>query len=88
MLLTTYIASFISIATYMSHFWYVSPVSTVLWIVSGASAIFCIYGGIISRANCENELRKAIYVAAAVVGGLVLLGLTLSAIFLFVPAMS
>jgi len=52
-----------------------------------ACAISCIYGGIIGRSREGNPAHKAILLAAAVIGGIILLGITLSAIFIFVPAM-
>jgi len=86
--MVVYILSSIGIATYMAHFWHSHPASTVLWIISGVCAISSIYGGVIARAITESEHKKAMLTAATVIGCLVLLGLTLSAIFLFVPAMS
>ena len=88
MIIGVYIASIIAIGTFMPHFWTVHPASSVLWIIAGASAIASVYGGIIGRAKVENEHHKAILKASTVIGCLVLLGLTLSALLIFVPAMS
>ncbi|MCD6453224.1 MAG: hypothetical protein J7K77_02940 [Dehalococcoidales bacterium] len=86
--LATYIVSCVGVATFMSHFWNpVSPGASVLWPIAGACAIFSIYGGIIGRAHTEDKHARAALLASAIIGGLVLLGLTLSAIFLFVPRM-
>jgi len=88
MSIAVYVVSIIGVSVFMSHFWQSAPTSTVLWIISGVCAIFSIYGGIIARSHVEDELRKSWLLAATVLSCLVLLGLTLSAIFLFVPAMS
>ena len=88
MFILAYILSSIGIATYMAHFWQTHPASTALWIISSVCAIWCIYAGIVGRARAENERGKAILMAVTVIGCLVFLGLTLSAIFIFVPAMS
>ena len=86
MSLAVYIVSIVGVSVFMSHFWHPAPTSIVLWIISGVCAIFCIYGGIIGRFHEEDGHRKAKLMASTVLGGLILLGLTLSAIFLFVPA--
>ena len=88
MFIAVYILSCIGIATYMAHFWYVHPTSTALWITASVFAIYSVYAGIIGRARAEDERGKAILMAVTVIGCLVLLGLTLSAIFLFVPRIS
>jgi len=88
MFVLAYVLSSIGIATYMAHFWQSYPASAVLWIISSVCAIWCIYGGIVGRARAENERGKAILTAVSIIGGLIFLGLTLSAIFLFVPRMT
>ena len=84
--MAVYIVSIVGVAVFMSHFWYGTLVGTILWLIAGVCAIFSIYGGIIARSHVEDGLRKSWLLAATVLGCLVLLGLTLSAIFLFVPA--
>ena len=82
----TFTASVVGVTLFMAHFW--SPISIgagVLWPIAGLCAIFSIYGGIIGRAYAKTEQLKAHITAAAVIGCLVLLGLSLSAIFIFVP---
>ena len=86
MSIAVYVVSIIGVSVFMSHFWRDAPVSVILWLIAGVCAIFSIYGGIIARSHAENEHRKAMLMAATVISGLVLLGLTLSAIFLIVPA--
>ena len=86
MSIAVYVVSIIGVSVFMSHFWHPAPTSTVLWIISSVCAIFCIYGGIIGRFHEEDGHKKAMLIAATVIGVLVLLGLTLSAIFLLVPA--
>jgi hypothetical protein len=81
-----YIFSCIAIATFMAHFWSYNCVSgEVLWGVAGGCAIASIYSGIISRMFIEDKAAKGMATAAVVIGCLVLLGITLSGIFLFVP---
>ena len=83
-----YTASIIALVAYMLHFWWPDSIAAnILWPVAGFFAIFSIYGGIIARSHAESEHKKAMLTATAVVGCLVVLGLTLSAIFLLVPAM-
>ena len=84
--LASYIVSCIAIATYMAHFW--GPVGNILWVISGVCAIFCIYSGIIHRqvitvTDARSAQIRGLLVAGIVIGCLVLLGLTLSAIFMF-----
>ena len=81
------ICSVIAIVTFMCHFWWpLSMVSIALWGVSGAFAIFSVYGGIIERSRVEEAgTRKGMATAAAVIGCLILLGLTWSAVLLLVP---
>ena len=84
--LASYIVSCISIATYMGHFW--GPVGNILWAISGVCATFCIYSGKIHRqtiavTDTKGAQLRGLLVAGIVIGCLVLLGLTLSAIFMF-----
>ncbi|MCK4362466.1 MAG: hypothetical protein KAW13_04200 [Dehalococcoidia bacterium] len=82
-----YLFSVISIATFMGHFWWpATNTGYALWSVSGAFAILSLYSGIIRRAEIQEEgSRKGMASAAAVIGCLVLLGLTFSAVWLIVP---
>ena len=87
MTIATYAVSIVGISLFVSHFWYLgSIVAYILWGITAACAIFSIYAGIIGRSQAESELGKAWLLAATVIGCLMLLGLTISAIFLFVPA--
>ena len=82
-----YTASIIALITYLLHFWWpVGSATNILWPIAGFFAIFSVYGGIIARAHADTEHKKAVLMATTVVGCLVLLGLTLSAIFLLAPA--
>ncbi len=85
--LAPFIVSVVGIGLFMSHFWQSFPTSAVLWSLAGASGIFCIYTGIIHRSETEKALDKAILRAASVIGGVILFGIILSAIFIFVPQM-
>jgi len=83
----SYMFSVIAISTFMCHFWW--PDTTTgyaLWGVAGAFAILSVYSGIIRRDEIQEENRsKGMASAAAVIGCLVLLGLTMSAVWLIVP---
>jgi len=82
-----YLVSILGIATYMFHFWWhCGATGGVLWGISAACAIFCVYGGVISASHEEDKAKRGMAMAAAIVGGILLLGLTLTAIFLLVPA--
>jgi len=82
-----YVASIIALVAYMLHFWWPTTIAAnILWPIAGFFAIFSVYGGIIARAHADTEHKKAVLMATTVVGCLVLLGLTLSAIFLLAPA--
>ena len=80
-----YILSIIAAALFMAHFWWAAPVWYALWPITGFCAIGSIYSGIISRAAATDNGKKAMATTAAVIGCLVLLGLTVSAVFIFVP---
>jgi hypothetical protein len=85
--LAPFIVSVVGIGLFMSHFWQSFPTSAVLWALAGASGIFCIYAGLIHRSETEKAIDKAILKAASVIGGIILFGIILSAIFIFVPQM-
>lgn len=81
-----YTASILALVAYMLHFWWpAAPAVNILWPTAGFFAIFSIYGGIIARAHADTEHKKAVLMATTIVGCLVLLGLSLSAIFLLAP---
>lgn len=96
--LTVYAFSVISVTTFMFHFWAIDtasfsvantdPLTAVypLWGVSGAFAIFAVFSGIIRRSEIKDDpTKRGMVTAAAVIGCLVLLGLTISATMLMVP---
>jgi len=82
-----YMSSVVSIVTFILHFWWMtSTVSLVLWFVSAAFAVFSVYGGVVERSRVEQSgTRKGRSTAAAVIGVVVLIGLTWSATLLLVP---
>ena len=82
-----YVFSIIAISTFMCHFWWPNTVAGyILWAIAGSFAIFSIYSGIIRKAGIQEEgIKKGMASAAAVIGCLVLLGLTVSAVWLIVP---
>jgi hypothetical protein len=83
--LKPHIISIISIVTYLSHFWCQAPASIALWAVSAASAIASIHFGMIVRGQIADNTRRWMPDSAIIIGGIILLGVTLSAIFLLVP---
>lgn len=82
-----YASSVIAIWTFMFHFWWPHSVASfALWGIAGAFAIFSIFGGIVRRHTvAEGGTSRGLATAAAVVGCLVILGLTVSAVTIFVP---
>jgi len=84
--LAPFIVSIVGIGFFMNHFWQSGISASVLWSLAGASAIYCLYSGIIHRSMVENPHQRGMLMAATVIGGIILLGITLSAIFVFVPA--
>ena len=92
MTFTTYIANVVGLGFFLSHFWFAASsrpalhlAAIALWAIAVACAIFSIYGGLIMRAETENRTHRAMLLACAVIGGIILLGAFLSAIFLLVP---
>jgi len=83
--IATHVVSLVGIVLLMSHFWSSDLVSIVQWALAAASGVFCVYSGIIYRPQVESATHKALLLADAVIGGIILLGLILSAIFLFAP---
>jgi len=55
----------------------------VLRPIAGFCALFSICGGLIGKAVADDNHEKGRLTAVVVIGGLLLLGLTLSAILLF-----
>ncbi|MDH5695162.1 MAG: hypothetical protein OEZ00_00930 [Dehalococcoidia bacterium] len=87
MTIVTYTVSLVGISLFVAHFWHLgSIVGVILWGIAVTCAIFSIYGGIIGHSQDKSELGKAYLKAATVMGCLMLLGLTISAVFLLVPA--
>ena len=91
MTIATYAVSLVGVSIFVSHFWYlgsISMLSYILWGTAIICAIFSIYGGIIGHSQDKSVLGKAYLKVATVIGCLMLLGLTISAVFLFIPAIS
>ncbi|GAG19290.1 unnamed protein product, partial [marine sediment metagenome] len=89
MTIVTYAVSIVGVSSFIAHFWHVgSIVAIILWGITAVFAAFSIYGGIIGLSQDKSELGKAYLKAATVTGCLMLLGLTISAVFLLVPAIS
>ena len=85
MIIAPFVVSIWGLVFFMNHFWQSYPASAVLWSLSGASGIYCLYAGIIGRSRVENAHHKAVLLAVIVIGGIILFGITMSAIFLFAP---
>jgi hypothetical protein len=85
--LVLYLVSLIAVATFMGHFWWPdSVVGQMLWAISAEFAIFSIYSGIIRTAEPRDTIiKKAMANAALLIGCLVVAGLTVSAVWLFLP---
>ena len=84
----TFIVSIIGIGTYLYHLWIAPPAAIVLWSISTACAIYCIYSGIINRhlitaSDADSAAMRGMLTASVLMSCLILLGITLSAIFLF-----
>ena len=93
MTFTTYIANVVGLGVFLAHFWFAASsrlafAAIALWAIAVACAIFSIYGGLITRAETENHTHQAMLLACTIIGGIILLGAVLSAIFLLVPSFS
>ncbi len=95
MTFSTYIANVIGLGLFLAHFWFAASsrpalhlAAIALWAIAVACAIFSIYGGLITRAETENRTHQAMLLACTIIGGIILLGAVLSAIFLLVPSFS
>ena len=93
MVFTTYIANVVGLAVFLSHFWFAASsrpavhfAAIAFWAIAVACAIFSIYGGMITRAEMENSTHRAMLLACTIIGGIILLGAILSAIFLLIPS--
>ncbi len=79
-----HIISIVAIVTYLAHFWVQSPAGIALWAVS---AVASIHLGMIARGQSTDKARRWMPNSAVIIGCIILLGVTLSAIFLLVPQM-
>ncbi len=86
--LRPHIISIIAIVTYLAHFWVQLPAGIVLWAVAAASAIASIHHGMIVRGQTADKTRRWMPDSAIIIGCIILLGVTLSAIFLLAPRMT
>ncbi len=86
--LRPHIISIIAIVTYLVHFWVQLPASIALWAVAAASAIASIHHGMIVREQTADKTRRWMPDSAIIIGCIILLGVTLSAIFLLAPRMT
>lgn len=83
-----HIISIIAIVTYLAHFWVQPPAGIALWAVSATSAIASIHFGMMARGQSTDKARQWMPNSAIIIGCIILLGVTLSAIFLLVPQMT
>ena len=79
--------SIIAIVTYLAHFWCQVPASIALWAVSATTAIASIHFGMIVRGQIADNTKRWMPNSAIIIGCIILLGVTLSAILLLVPRM-
>ena len=80
-----HIISVVAIVTYLAHFWVQSPAGIALWAVSAVSAVASIHLGMITRGQSTDKTRRWMLDSAIIIGCIILLGVTLSAIFLLAP---
>lgn len=83
-----HIISIIAIVTYLAHFWVQPPAGIALWTVSAVSAIASIHFGMIVRGQSTDKTKRWMPDSAVIIGCIILLGVTLSAIFLLAPRMA
>ncbi len=83
-----HIFSVVAIVTYLAHFWVQPPAGIALWAVSAVSAVASIHLGMIARGQSTDKARRWMPDSAVIIGCIILLGVTLSAIFLLVPQMT
>ena len=79
-----HIISVIAIATYLAHFWVQWPAWLALWVTSAVLAISSIHYGMMVREQSTDKTRRWMPISAIIIGCVILLGVTLSAIFLWV----
>ena len=80
-----HIISIVAIVTYLAHFWFQPPAGMALWAVSAVSAISSIHFGMMVREQSADKSRRWMPISAIIIGCIILLGVTLSAIFLLAP---
>lgn len=78
--------SLIGVLIYLAHFWLQFPANIVLWAIAAILGISSIHHGMRVRAQQANDDKTRWMPESAIkIGWLMLLGITLSAIFLIVP---
>jgi len=80
-----HVPSVVAIVAYLAHFWIQPPAGIVLWAVSATFAIASIHNGMIARGRSEDKSRRWMPNSAVIIGVVILLGATLSAVFLLSP---
>ena len=80
-----HIFSVVAIVTYLAHFWVLPPAGIALWAVSATTAIASIHFGMIVRGQGTDKPKRWMPISAIIIGCIILLGVTLSAIFLLAP---
>ncbi len=74
------------ILVFLAHFWVGYPANVVLWVIAAILAISSVHWGMRARAQeSADDPNRWMPKSASKLGLLILLGLTLSAIFLIVP---
>jgi hypothetical protein len=83
-----HIISVVAIVTYLAHFWIQPPAGIALWAVSATFAIASIHFGMMARGQSTDKTKRWMPDSAVIIGCIILLGVTLSAIFLLAPRMA
>jgi len=83
-----FVISTAGILVFLAHFWPGYPVNLILWVIAAVLGISSVHWGMRSRAQeTPDDRNRWMPESASKLGLLILLGLTLSAIFLIVPRM-
>jgi len=80
--------SIAGVLVFLAHFWLDYPANIILWAIAAVLGISSVHWGMRARAQeAADDRNRWMPVSASRTGWLILLGLTLSAIFLIVPRM-
>lgn len=80
-----HIFSIVSILAFLAHFWVAPPGGIVLWAVAATTAISSIHRGMMARGQEQPRSKRWMTDSAVIIGVVILIAITFSAIFLLVP---